>query len=559
MTSEDKLTKPVSRRPTSVQLETVKKIITAFLLTRKKYSLYPEGHAARFSVLEQFKKQLDTYLDEYDELRLHIEKDRIIFRDQTVHLASLKEGTLPFTLFRDGIRWLEFIRGINTDELQEFLRIIGKYSILSDEPEGDIVTDFWETQLSHIKYEFVDMLWETESEKEFFQSPSVEAKDKASSSGIHKPANWLPQVEPSIEYAAIALTAEEELLIQEMVSHEEESDQTACLDALLDSLFEHRVKENFDAILEVLEEEFKSSLLRKDFAVSLKIVKDMQYILGSCIMETPWAVQLIEVFFLTVSSPRSLLALRDVWPEVTTDKIEILRQFFSHLQPEAIHTLGDILEDNSSLQLQTLLVDAITNLATRDIRPLEFLFSNSDELLVQKLIPVLINMEGEQNLALLITLLHHKNTSIRKESLNGYLQSGRCRIQDIFDLIDDENESIRRLILKQISISRDQITERLLLDYLASRKAKNSNAEFIVACFTALGQCGTSQSISFLRRTLLKQGWKQGCGKSAERKGAALALHLMRMDEARKVLEEASHSLNLNIRSIAKKVKQGLI
>jgi hypothetical protein len=94
------------------------------LLTCKNVSLYPEGHSISMNSIRQFHENLEAYIRQYGDIRIEIERDRVICQGVEVHTGPSEEGTLPFTLFRDGIRWLEFTEGIDLEET-------GKYYPLS--------------------------------------------------------------------------------------------------------------------------------------------------------------------------------------------------------------------------------------------------------------------------------------------------------------------------------------------------------------------------------------------------------------------------------------------
>ncbi|HQJ09070.1 MAG TPA: hypothetical protein PLF54_08710, partial [Deltaproteobacteria bacterium] len=293
----DSRTKVITPGSADGAVDAARRIITSLLLARKNFSFYPPGHSVCTKSLEQLHALLETYLSTYGDLRLDIEKDRLLLQEETVHSGPPEEGALPFTLYRDGIRWIQFSEGITVGELEEFLRIVNKYSILSDEPEGDIVTAFWETQFPNITYEVADFFWGAEQEPDLL--PSIDTGEEASvSMRESKLADWAPIPDPPIDPAAIVLAPDELETLQEMVQAEEEGDPTAYLDALLDSLLQDREQDNFEIILEVLEEEFKNSLTRKDFEIALKILKSLQYIIDTCSAEIPWAIPLVEDFVL---------------------------------------------------------------------------------------------------------------------------------------------------------------------------------------------------------------------------------------------------------------------
>jgi hypothetical protein len=537
------------------ETEAARKIITSLLLARKNFSLYPEGHIIILNSIEQIHKHLESYVQKYGDLRLDVEKDQLLSQGEVIYSGPPEEGALPFTLFRDGIRWLEFTDGIDSGELTEFLKIINKYSTLSEEPEGDIVTAFWETQLSHIRYEVADFFWGPEQDTDLIAFPDpgeqASALQKRSTS-----VDWTPLPDPPIDRVLIVLSPNDLGMIKEMVDLEEKGDPTTYLDALFDSLLQDREQDNFEIILEVLEEEFKSSLARKDFDIALKILQSLQYILDICAAEIPWAVPLIEDFVLTVSSSQSLKPLQDVWPDIDSGQIDTIRQILQLLQPEAIPTLGTILLQNQSAKIRQILVDVITLLASQDITPLESLVKHPDEKLMERLVHVFVNLDGESTTKILMKLVHHKSVYVRQEAVKGILKRGPVHMKDIFSLIDDKDEVIRRLILKHLGQTRDRVAEDLLLRYLENKKIDNADNGHIIACFTTLGQCGSSRSIPFLRRTLLGRGWLPAFGMSPHREGAAIGLSKMRSKEAQQVLEEAGRCLSLSVRRIVKKVRQ---
>ena len=104
------------------------------------------------------------------------------------------------------------------------------------------------------------------------------------------------------------------------------------------------------------------------------------------------------------------------------------------------------------------------------MRPLESMLNNSDEMLVEKLVPVIVNLQGGQSLKYLKRLTRHPSSRVRNEAVKGLFQRDPARVKDIFNMIDDEDDSIRQLVLKQLGQSRDETVEDLLLSYLQQYK-----------------------------------------------------------------------------------------
>lgn len=547
---------PSSPGPADEEWQAAQKVLTSLQLTRKNYSLYPEDHVNCKRALEQFWLQLETFLQTHGNLRFEIEKDRLTFQGEVILTEPPEDGNLPFTLFRDGIQWLEFQDGTDTKEVEEFLRILNKYRVLTDEPEGDLVTALWEAGLQHIQVEVADFFWEAEPEADFEIPPAKEDVDSLLSEEEEQESS---EQEPvvSIDPATLELTPEEEAELQEMVRLEEKRDPTAdYLNSLLDSLLELREKENFDPILESLEEEFHDSLARRDFEATLKILKSLHHVRHICESETTWAIPIIDNFFLTASSSQSLRPLQAAWSEMDTGQIEKIKEILLALQPEAIHTLGSMLLQTPSLRLQQMLTEVILSLASRDLRPLEAMLDRPEEDLVQKLVLVVSSLGGERPTQILAKMVHHSSARVRQAAVKGLLRRGSASIKELFHLIEDEDDSVRRLILHHMGKERNEVSETLLLQYLEQGKIKGSDDKHIIACFRTLGRCGSPRSIPFLRQTLLGRAWLPDLRSSAYRQGAALALQAMRIKGAQQVLEDASRSLKPGVRRIARKVVQ---
>lgn len=547
---------PISSSPTEEEWQAAQKVLTSLHLARKNYSLYPEDHVNCERALEQFWMQLDKYLRAHGNLRFELEKDRLIFQGEVILSEPPEEGNLPFTLFRDGIQWLEFQGGIDSTEIEQFLRILNKYRILTDEPEGDLVTALWEARFPHIQYQVADFFWGAEPDVELKASPQ---RTDADSGLLEEKEEKVSESEyfPPIDPATLKITPEEEAELQEMVRFEEKRDPiTEYLHALLDSLLENREKENFVAILESLEEEFHDSLARKDFDITLKILKSLHYVRRTFATETTWALPIIDNFFLTASSSQSLRPLQAAWSDMDTEQIEHNKLILLLLHPAAIHTLGTMLLQTSSLRLQKMLMEVILSLASRDLQPLEAMLGRPEEELVQKLVYVLGRIDGERTTQILAKMVRHSSAKVRHEAVKAMLSRGTASIKGLFHLIEDENDSIRHLILRHMGQEKNKVTEAFLLEYLEQGNLKRSDDEHIIACFRTLGRCGSPRSIQFLRKTLLGRVWLPSFRKSAYRQGAAFALEVMGVKGAQEVLEDASRSFYPSVRRIARKIMQ---
>lgn len=533
------------------ELDLAAKVITSLNLARKNYSLYPEGHTILVNALGTFTRLLESFLIEYNELEVTINRDQLLSQGEVIHTEPAESGALPFILFRDGVRKLTFVEGVDHEELATFFRIITKHVTLAEEPEGDIVTDFWEANFAHISYEVTDMFFASDHGEavESVVQAQKEVQTRLRETGL---ASWEPLPDPHIAKGDITLRPEDLDEVSAMIM-EEEDDPAAYLDALFDSLLQYPDRENYDIILEVMEEEFENSLSRKDFAVVLVILQNIDQIRREHEAENPWIGATIQDFVFRVSSAQALDALHEVWADIDPGQAGRMKSLLELLHPTAIQSLGPLLAHKQHPAIRQVLTDALVALASRDIAPLQALIRNPGEKLMERLVLVCTALNGPGSDEILTKLVRHPSPYVRLEALKALLVRGRARKEDFFGLIDDANPTVRSLALKHLGMSRDKTSESILLDYLEHRKPRKDEDSHVIACFTALGRCGSDRSVPFLRQNLLGKAWVPGFTNQVQREGAAVALKELKIKAATEALEEASRSLNPGIRRLGQK------
>lgn len=558
MNRPDNPSPPLNVDPSEDELKAAKKILANLLLTCKNLTLYPPGHTISKNSIDQVQAQLRDFLHQYETLRFEIEREQITSKGGLISEGLPEDGTLHFTLFQVGIRWLEFVEGIETGELEEILIILEKYAKPSAEPEGDIVTAFWENQFPHLRYEVADFSWDEDPKvNDGIFDPAGENALGIQLGDYLREEFEIPE-DPPIEYGDLTLTSPEKIKLKEMIRMEEETDLTSYLDALLDCLLADREKENFKIILEVLTGEFTYSLAERHFAAALKILQGLRSVLDICKEENPWACLSIEEFISNVSGQESLAPLQGVWKDLNTEDAGVLGEIFQFLDPPVIQTLVPLLLQTQPAPIRQILIDSIIGGASKDIRPLESMLNHPDEMLVERLVPVIVNLKGGPSLKYLKRLTRHPSSRVRQEAVKAISSRAPARVRDIFNMIDDEDDSIRQLVLTQLGRTRDETIENLLLSYLVNTPYGNNEEKHLLQCFRTLGRCGSVHSISFLQETLLKRQWLPGSSRSALRRGAALALAELDVPEAALILDKAGRSYYPGLRSLVKKIKKDL-
>jgi HEAT repeat protein len=238
-----------------------------------------------------------------------------------------------------------------------------------------------------------------------------------------------------------------------------------------------------------------------------------------------------------------------------SENIKLFTQFFLLLHPNAISALGPLLRKTKSLSIQQQILQIIVFMAARDIHPLEQLLKSPDEFMVQKLLSVLGQLNGKIHIQMLLKMLRHSSDSVRKQAVKELPALDAEVIKKLFDLVEDPNDSIRNLVLTQLGEFRNEITEGLFLDYLEKKQFTITNQQHFLACYRALGQCGSNNSVPYLRKSLLGRGWSPDLG-SIHRQGATVALRTLGTKESEEILLKASKSFYPSVRLAYRKAME---
>lgn len=140
----------------------VKAGLNLLVVAFKNYALYPESNSIRRTSLTKVHQWLGNFISGNENLFLLVAKDSLLFQGEVVLQDKPNEQALIFPLFRDGVQWLEFTDGLTFEELEAFVILLGRFRVLKEEAEDDLVTAMWEAGFTNISYKTADEFWESD-------------------------------------------------------------------------------------------------------------------------------------------------------------------------------------------------------------------------------------------------------------------------------------------------------------------------------------------------------------------------------------------------------------
>jgi hypothetical protein len=319
------------------------------------------------------------------------------------------------------------------------------------------------------------------------------------------------------------------------------------LDVLLVILRSQTDQYSFSSVLDFTLEEVADTIQQGEFGLLLNLFQSLyQMIHRDAFTQLNWRCPLIERFFQDLSHPDifdlitgKLMMLKDG----DTEEIQTMREVFLYFSPSIILSLGPVILQSRSPAVQKMIIKVIEYLCLKDMSPLEMLLDYPDQKLAEKLLPLLSRLRGERSYGIFFKMSEHSSEKVRREAVRVLLVREPQSVLKLFPLINDPSIKIRRDILAGIAKQKSSVLENLLLKYIKENIGQQ-NADYILACYKALGHCGSNRAIPYLRRVLLAHGWNRffGLGKPVHREGAATALALLESRQAENILLEASKS-----------------
>ncbi len=581
-------------------IQAVSAFATSLAGAARNYALYPGDHAIAAKHASKVHTDLERYLAHNDLLRLHVDKGRLLFEGEVVLEGEMHENNIAYLLARDGMEWIEFQHGIERWEVEGFLKLINDHRVIDSENDENIVTALWEKDYPRIRYKAVDILAldvPSVSFSSFRMTPTADPTTPASAPGDRSavatgsagPAATGPpetRMEGEQEDAApepatdeetdeaapvsIAITARgndlwnltpaEQEQLAAMVHEEEHRDNSNdVIEVLLILLVVQDNETDFVTVLDFLQERFIRSLRTQQFHLALKIVRNLKKVRSGFTTKRKWALPLLDNFFSTISRPESLRDVSKFFlkppPEVGEQQLEYLWQVLRRLQPAVLATLAPLTRELRSGSLASPMFDLITLHGRQKPRVLANVVDQLDEATCQGLFPVVEEMRIEDATRVLTAMTRHPALAIRRQALDLLVEWDILILADVFPLLNDPDEEIRNRVLALIGRQRDPQIERLMLDYLEQENWTIQSRDHLLACYRALGMCGSHRSLPFLRHILMQRNLNTmfAVGGSVHKEGAARALQALRLRDAGEILEEGCHSMMPDTRSACRK------
>lgn len=532
------------------EVKSTKALIQTFLQTLKAYRLYEPNHPILSKFLERLRKDFETYFEEFDSFSLQVGEYNLYFKGKVVYESDDIRESLAFHFFKDGIREIRFIKGLEFDEIVDFLNIVRKSDFIN-RLEDDLVTLLWERDFSHIIFttvdEFLDgkanfvpaTIEDLNNNLEFKISIEEEPSDEfteSESDDFSLTIDNLKQVlnpsagSPLVQ--ACQLSPEEMEEIYEEVRKEEQPEFLHLIENLIEILlhlgedvdaYENMIS-YFDRLIESL---FKQKRLDKalDILNALSntmesiVLRDKQVFAIKRILDNPSKPHILELFTKVLNE--------------NGVSVESVSKYLGFVTEKAIEPLCLTIKELKSGKWRKFICEKIAELCKDDITPIFKFLSDSDPFFVCHIIYIIGKVGNPISLKYLGSVINHIDPKVREETLHVLNKFGEKGIELIKRFLKDPNKDIRmKASIIFAKLAKEQAVKPLV-EIILSKDFYKVDYQEKLSFFRALAETGSKEVIPLLRKIANKRKFFQRAKWNEIRTCAKNAL---------KMLEEESRS-----------------
>ena len=529
------------------KVKSTKALIQTFLQTLKVYRLYEANHPILSTFLDRLKSDFDYYFDEFDSFSLKVGEHRLYYRGKVVYENQDVKESLAFVFFKDGIRELQFSKGLELREMVEFLNIIRKSDFVN-RMEDDLVTLLWEKDFSHITFITVDEFLEgsgifvpaTEEDlirgseykgfgeawfKERPEEGQVESPQAPLEGGVEQVINPTPG---QSLVQACQLTPEEREAIHREARQEQEPDYIYALINNLIEILLHLGEDTdayenmisyFDRVIEYL-------LEQKEVGKAVALLKSLNDTMESMVLKDKQIFAIRRILEKS-SSPHHLELLGKMMKGNGEVHSEPILQYLRFLTKQAVEPLCLLLGELESGKWRKTICDQVAELSREEIQPLSKFLSDRNPFLVCHILYILGRIGDPSTVKYLGNLVTHEDIKVREETLqvlNKFGEKGKDLIQKFLrDSVSGIRGKAALLLARNAKVEAVKPLTEIILSEDFYKRDYEEKASF----FRALGETGSKEVIPMLKKIAKKRRWFQKAKWDEMRQCATNTLKMM--------------------------------
>jgi HEAT repeat protein len=519
---------------------------------------------------------LRVCLHEIGDIQLRLDDLDLAFAGHTVYRSPAREGSIPFALFRDGVREIVLRRGLESGELSALVRALRQATDARGRGWDDAVTLLWEQDFRNVRYACLPVdggdpaaiedrsggaargtadggaagriPWPAAMDLESILTPPTAETDEERSDdwrfpGAAAPPPPVPQAAPpplqDVEAENIRMTAK----IEEAISSRDQA--LAILYGILEAESDPAALSDTAAVVGLFLEQ---AMLEGDFARANQLADRLIGVSGAAAGGSGERRTAAEQAIKQIGREeflRELVPLLNARPEVDLGELSKLS---ARLGSGAAPALCNLLYEVQVRKTRRAICEALVVSCKSDVGVLIRQLSDPRWYVVRNILYVLGRIAHQGVERALGEALYHEDIRVRREAICALAEvespTGRAYLNSA---LRDPNKEIRILVARLISRRRSDRAAQVIWSVIESPEFGARDPEERTAFFQAVGRTGSDALLPRLERSLVRGAWPRSNDR-IERREAALAIAWLGTPGALAVLKREAGSRRDEVR-----------
>jgi len=559
----------------------VEELIQAMVKALRAHQLYLPNNPVYQKALDTLRTAFRPVWEAADELALDVGENELRWEGNVVYSQTNRGESLAWVFFKDGVRALTLLPGVEQDEIIGLLDVVHRARTLRQEDSDDLLTLLWEKDFQRIRYVFQEM---APSEMGTMVLPSADevaaamggggqprvvsqaiAEDTAGEAEPDQagaPAGPAGTVRPEEFDTTLYFLEEKEIqYLRAEVTREYTADLRRSVLAMLLDVLELQPYPTVRAELISILESFLPYLLGAgDYSAVAYVLREVKAVLQRAREVLPEHRKALEELPARLSEPEPLSQLLQSLDEAAAHpSAEELGDLFGELRAEALPTLLGWMPKLTNQRVKVVLDGAIGRLAAAHAEKLVDAIGGRDPLVALEAVKLAGRLRLPSAVSALTQALGHEETALRAaavQALSDLAVPGA--LQGLEKALDDPDREVRLATVRILMMKKHRGALPKVTAAIQGKSVRVADLTEKMAFFEAYGSLVGAEGVASLDAMLNSGGFLKRREDPELRACAALALGRIGTDAARQSLERATDAKDALVRNAVSKALRGL-
>ena len=543
----------------------VEELLQALAKGLRAHQLYLPNNPVYQKAIENLRAAFKPVWEAQDELVLDVFESELHWEGNVVYSQPSRNDSFSWVFFKDGVRSLTLLAGVEQDEILGLLDVVHRARTLQPDDSDDLLTLLWEKDFQRIRYVFQELA----SDVGGMQLPSGEELT-ASAGAVHQVSAAVEEEAPprpglvradEFDTTLYFLDEREITQLRDEVNREYAQDLRRSVLAMLFDVMELQPFPTVRAELISILDSFLPYLLGAgDFLSVAFVLREVRTVLQRARELLPEHRKALEDLPGRLSQPEALSQLLTSLDEAAAHPAaEELGELFAELRPEALPTLLSWLPRVTNQRLKVVLEQSLQRLASAHVPDLVGAIAGADAAVALEAVKLAGRLKLKEAVPALAQSLGHEETAIRVAAVQALADFATpAALQGLEKALDDADRDVRLTAVRALMQHKHRGALAKVTAAVEGKSVRAADLTEKMAFFEAYGSLVGAEGVASLDAMLNSGGFLKRREDPELRACAALALGRIGTDAARQALERATGAKDALVRNAVSKALRGL-